>query len=262
MEDYLKRKISAIADGKLTDTEIEEVINFFRDMLEKSLAQGESLFFKDLALEMGGSMKELALLIIEFRKDLQAKVDPEITDLTTKYIPLAADQLQGIIETTEAAANKIMDDLELMQEQAQIMQGTVKFTKAGKIIVPNGNEKVVETKVGKEVVKEVTPLLDYFDKTINNHMDIITDLFVHMSFQDMTGQSIKRIMTLVSEMEAKLKKMIVSFGIKVAEREKNPDVTVEELQEAIEEKVSELAGPQREGCGLDQAGIDDLLANI
>jgi chemotaxis protein CheZ len=269
MENYLKEKVSLIVNGKLTDNEVDEVINVFKNILENGISQGdenrplgEDFFFKDLALEMGGSMKELAILIIEFRRDLQAKVDPEITDLTTKYIPQAADQLQGIIETTETAANKIMDNLDVMQEHAQIMQGTVNFAKAGRLIIPNGNEKVEETKIDKEVVKAVTPLLDYFDKTINNHMDIISELFVHMSFQDLTGQRIKRIMNLVSEMETKLKKMIVSFGIKVTEREKNPDVTIEELEEAIEEKVSELAGPQREGCGLDQAGIDDLLANI
>jgi chemotaxis protein CheZ len=262
MKGYLKGKISAIVDGKLTDTEIEELINIFRYMLEESVIQDDDQFFKDLAFEMGGSVKELALLIIEFRKDLKSRVDPEITDLTMKYIPQAADQLEAIIETTEMAANKIMDNLEVMQEQAQFIQGTVNFLRAGKIIVPNGNKEVVETKVNKQTVKAVAPLMDYIEQTIQNYLTIISDLFVQMSFQDLTGQRIRRIMTLVNQMETKLKKMIVSFGIKVVEREKNPDITAEALQEAVAEKVTELAGPQRVGCGLDQAGIDELLINI
>jgi chemotaxis regulatin CheY-phosphate phosphatase CheZ len=91
---------------------------------------------------------------------------------------------------------------------------------------------------------------------------MIADLFVQMSFQDLTGQRIIRVMELVSQMEVKLKRMIVSFGMKVAAKEKNPEITPEELQAAVTQKETELDGPQRDGIGLDQDGIDDLLANI
>ena len=83
-----------------------------------------------------------------------------------------------------------------------------------------------------------------------------------MSFQDLTGQRIRRILGLVQQMEERLQQMVVSFGIKIAEKEKNPRVTEKELDLAVAKKQSELAGPQKEGYGLDQAGIDDLLASI
>ena len=56
--------------------------------------------------------------------------------------------------------------------------------------------------------------------------------------------------------------MIVSFGIQLDAHEKNPDISKEELQRAVDEKITELAGPQREGQGLGQADIDALLVNI
>ena len=62
--------------------------------------------------------------------------------------------------------------------------------------------------------------------------------------------------------EERLKEMVVTFGIKIAEKEKNPHVTEKELVQAVEKKQTELAGPQKDGFGLDQAGIDDLLASI
>jgi len=93
-------------------------------------------------------------------------------------------------------------------------------------------------------------------------MSLISDSFVQMSFQDLTGQRIKRTMNLVSQMEEKIKTMVISFGIKLTEIEKNPDISKKELQRAVEEKVIELTGPQKEGQGLDQSGIDELLANI
>lgn len=94
-----------------------------------------------------------------------------------------------------------------------------------------------------------------------NTMSLISDSFVQMSFQDLTGQRIKRIMPLVHQMEEKLKDMIIAFGIKLSEHDKNPDITKEELQKAVEEKVIELVGPQKSGYGLDKGDIDELLAS-
>jgi hypothetical protein len=56
--------------------------------------------------------------------------------------------------------------------------------------------------------------------------------------------------------------MIISFGIKLSEKEKNPDISRADLQKAVDEKVELLAGPQRVGEGMDQAEIDALLANL
>jgi len=262
MKKYLKEKIADIADGKLTNDEIEELIAFFRHALTEEIDQDDELFFKNLAFEISGSVKELALLIINFRRDLKSKIDPDITELTTKYIPQAADQLENIIETTEMAANRIMDNLDIMQEHTEKMETVMASLKLGKIIVPGCEKDVVEAEIDDQTNKAIAPLIDYFNLNIQNYMTLVSDTFVQMSFQDLTGQRIKRIMALVQEMEAKLKKMVVSFGIKIVEREKHPDITVKELQTAVAEKESELAGPQKMGCGLDQAGIDDLLANI
>ena len=134
--------------------------------------------------------------------------------------------------------------------------------KLGKIIVPGNEKDVIEAEIDNQTIKAIAPLIDYFNLSIQNYMTLVSDTFVQMSFQDLTGQRIKRIMILVQEMEVKLKKMVVSFGIKIAEREKNPDISAKELQAAVAEKETELEGPQKMGCGLDQTGIDELLASI
>jgi hypothetical protein len=48
----------------------------------------------------------------------------------------------------------------------------------------------------------------------------------------------------------------------LTEREKNPEISTEELQKKVDEQVQLLAGPQKKGGGLDQAGIDDLLNSL
>jgi chemotaxis protein CheZ len=106
------------------------------------------------------------------------------------------------------------------------------------------------------------PVIEDIESRLENNMSMISDSFTQMSFQDLTGQRIKRIITLVSQMEERLKNMLIYFGIRLKEKEKNPDISMEELNRVAEEKESEVRGPQRSGQGLDQSDIDDILANL
>jgi chemotaxis protein CheZ len=261
MSERLKDKIINIVNGKLTEKEVEEVVRFIKQVTSSNLYEDEQ-FFKEIAYEMTGAVKELALLVIEFRRDIKNKVHPELNDLATKYIPEAAGQLEGIIETTENAANKIMDNLDLLQEQTKKMEETAAFLKSGKLKAPENKRAFTEGEIDANTIEKIRPLLDYIETTGHSNTALITDIFIQMSFQDLTGQRIKKIMILVQEMEEKLKKMVVNFGIKLSEKGKNPDISTEELERVVNEKVFALAGPQKAGEGLDQADIDCILANI
>lgn len=257
MKEHLKVKIANIINGKLTNEQTKELESFFRHAFSSNLGYDET-FFRSLSYEMTGELRELALLIIDYRKDLKSKIEPGITDLTTKHIPQATDQLEGVIESTEIAANKIMDNLENMQVQTERIKGLVTSLKNGEIGLPEENNVSIDS----QAIDAISPFINYMEAGVRNYMSLISDSFDQMSFQDLTGQRIKRIIALVGEMEEKLTKMIIAFGIKLTEREKNPDISKEELQKAVEEKVTELAGPQREGQGLDQGDIDALLSNL
>jgi len=257
MLDSLRKKITDLAKGQLSSDQIEELVGFFKQALANNSGHSDDIFFKNLSSDMTGGLKELAMLIINFRRDLRSRICPEITDLAVKQIPEAADQLEGIIETTEEAANKIMDNLEGMQGQTDKMGLIFESLKNGELDL-SGGKACLES----QTVEAITPLIKYMESDIQKHDSLISDSFIQMSFQDLTGQRIKRIMTLVTQMEQRLKEMIISFGIQLTEHKKNPDISEEELQQTIKDKVCELAGPQREGEGLDQSGIDDLLMNL
>lgn len=258
MKGDLKERIAKIVNGKLTSEQAKELENFFVHAFSNNLGYDDENFFKNLAYEMTGELKELALLIIDYRKDLKSKIKPGITDLTTKHIPQATDQLEGIIESTEMAANKIMDNLENMQIETEGINGLLTSLKNGEIESPEGRKLSVDS----QTIDAISPFISYMEAGVQNYIALISDSFAQMSFQDLTGQRIKRIITLVSDMEEKLTKTIIAFGIKLTEREKNPDMSKEELDKAVEEKVTELAGPQREGQGMEQGDIDALLLNL
>ncbi len=262
MKTNFKKDISNIVDGKLSSDEIERLAVYLRQAMDKCMVQDDEGFFRKLASEMSGGVKELALVLIDFRREFKSKIHPNITDIATKYIPEASNQLEGVIETTEEAANKVMDNLENMEKNIGGIKKVLTFLREGTIVLPDHEKVNHGINIDKKTVKTISPLIDYIESSTEDYVSLISDSFAQMSFQDLTGQRIKRIINLVSEMEVKIKGMVISFGIKLNEREKNPDISQDELQKAVDEKVEELCGPQRQGQGLDQAGIDELMANF
>ena len=261
MTQYAEKKTSAMNEN-LPENEIEKLNRLVRETTTTGLDHDDDRFFRNLAFEMSGQLKELAMMIIDFRKDLKSRIHPHLTDIATKYIPQAADQLEGIIETTEAAANTIMDNLEAMQQDLEESERLVAGFNEGCLRFPGEDGTEMEIRVDGECREKLAPFIRRMASISRKQSSLISDCFVQMSFQDLTGQRIKRIISLVSQIEEKTKRMVLSFGLRLNEREKNPGISSDELNKVVEEKVAELAGPQKAGQGLDQSDIDDLLANL
>jgi chemotaxis protein CheZ len=257
MNQRLINEIGNLVEGKLSAPEIEKLVRFMSRKSLKGSEEDREAFFKHLAREMRQEMKELAALIVEFKRDFLSRIHPEITELRTTYIPQAADQLAGIIESTEHAANQIMDNLEGMQRlteeamealegvrQALIERGSASGPQ------PGGADPGCSARI------------DLLRQSLERSLPLIADSFEKMSFQDLTGQRIKRTIDLVNLMEERIQKTLLSFGLKVAEKTHNPGISGEDLASTVERKLSDLSGPQRPGEGLTQADIDNLLARL
>lgn len=248
MQERLKKKIFNIVDGKLGEQELDLLLRLVDRRPSKLGAGDEGGFFKHLASEMRQEMKDLASLIMDFKRDLTCKIDPGISEVRAKYIPQAADQLQEIIRSTEKAANRIMDNLESMERH---------MAEAREMI-----EKLKQGLAGGLTHRDLDGWIESIRQRAEDSAALITDSFEQMSFQDLTGQRIKRTIDLVNLMEERLTKTLLSFGIKVTEKNRNPDLSGDELENAVEQKLSSLSGPQRAGEGMNQADIDRLLATM
>ncbi len=263
MNEEIKDKIQEIFQRKLSGEEVDELVAFFRRSFIESISlDDEDPFFKSLVYEMKGEVKELAFLLSDFRTELKSKLHPDLTEIATKYIPQASDQLEGIIETTEMAANKIMDNLEQMQADVDETAGTIESLKQGRVPkagIEGGNGR---KRLDDRSLAMLAPIFDRLESGQRNMQLLISDSFVQMSFQDLTGQRIKKIIALVGDMEERITRMVISFGIKLTAKEKHPEISQADLQKAVDEKVQLLAGPQRNGQGMDQAEIDSLLADL
>ena len=92
--------------------------------------------------------------------------------------------------------------------------------------------------------------------------DLSLSMLEPLSFQDLVGQRIQRIIQMVGAIERRIEDLVVSCGIKLQKYKENPTKTFNELEQAVVDYKSELKGPQRKGEGLDQNEIDALLASM
>ncbi len=233
--------------GELTQLDIEEL----KTMIQK-LRQGE--FFELLTMEFSSKIKGIARELIDFRKDIQEKIEPDIVEIASKDIPEASNQLEGINETLEESTMKIMDINEAQMESASKQVKTLES-----FLDKDGKGKGIQVGLSlEEAIKVIEGQMDVLRQIEDHSMRMMEPL----SFQDLVGQRIQRIIQLVRSMESRIEEMIVSFGIRLKKYKEDPTKTYDELNHDVDVFMSELKGPQREGEGLDQAAIDDLLESF
>ncbi len=167
----------------------------------------------DLFKEVGKITRKLHDSIRSFKEAL----DPKLKDLTISEMPNAVDKLHFVIEKTEEAANKTMGIVEKyvlnMDELADHIRN----------------------------IKEPEESAQYLKDFKNRLEDDLTEIITTQSFQDITGQTIKKVIKLVGEIEDELIRLITTFGVKLEQ-----GGTAAARGEVSPEKVS-------------QAGVDDLL---
>ncbi|BDV01701.1 chemotaxis protein CheZ [Thermodesulfomicrobium sp. WS] len=142
-----------------------------------------------------------------------------------------SQQLDAIVDTTEKATEQIMG---IVEKHMDAIAG------------------IREKAASLQDAEEIQSYLQGLDADL---MEIMTAL----SFQDLTGQRIKRIVHALDEVQRIVFDLYVDAGLSMKALEENPDKPVEEIRQASKAKASELKGPQ---AGANQSAVDDLLAQL
>ncbi|MBI4949476.1 MAG: protein phosphatase CheZ [Deltaproteobacteria bacterium] len=118
----------------------------------------------------------------------------------TERFPEASNQIAAVTGDLENAANNIMSILEgLMTEQERMHTVLASITEWARGLPEGASEK------GRGFIKELTAV---HEKTKTDLMDI----FTNMSFHDLSGQKLKKVMSSLAVVESKLLEMALSFG--------------------------------------------------
>ncbi|MCX8167259.1 MAG: protein phosphatase CheZ, partial [Candidatus Micrarchaeota archaeon] len=149
-------------------------------------------------------------------KSFREALDPRLKEIATEQMPRAVDQLQMVIDKTEEAANKTMgivekyilkmDDLANHIREIQGPESSVKYLKEFK----------------------------------NSLEDDLTEILTIQSFQDLTGQTIKKVIKLVGDLEIELVKLITNFGVKLDEKPAIINESNKVSQDDIDNLLSEF----------------------
>ncbi len=209
-------------------------------------------FFELLTMELSDKLKGVAKELIDFRKDIQSKIEPDIVEIAARDIPEASNQLECINETLEESTMKIMD---INEEQTEIASGRLKILRS--FLKEKVREDSVEINL-EDAIKVIKDEVDVLKMLKERSLKMMEPL----SFQDLVGQRIQRIIKLVRSMENRIEEMIVSFGIKIKKHKEDPTRSYEELNKDVSRYLNQLKGPQRSGEGLNQDAIDNILENL
>ncbi len=209
--------------------------------LTKSLSQSlvESEFYRRLSQDMRSGLQEIYQEIANATRPDNAPSAGDVPVQNTEQLFMEASrQLDDILQTTEKATEEIMEVVENhleLQEQSKAMLATLRKTR----------------KSNDDILK----LQEINDDLGENLIKIMTSL----SFQDLTGQRIKKIISALKKIESTTFDLYVSTGLSIKAREEAPAKDLETIQQESKAKASQLKGPQLES---NQNDVDDLLKQL
>ena len=199
---------------------LDDITAFLTAVSDHDYEKADVAIQKIVKLGQGDLFKEVGKITRKLHDSLKSfkeAVDPRLKDITHNEIPRAVDKLQYVIQKTEEAANKTMAVVE-------------------KYILT-----MDELSAHIRKVQGPPETIEFLKKFKNGLEDDLTEVLTTQSFQDLTGQTIKKVITLVGDIEEELVRLITSFGLKIE--------TAGAVSPAVVEKVS-------------QADVDNLLKDL
>ncbi len=194
---------------------LEEIVNFMNTVSQGDYAKADQIMSSIIQKSQSDLFKEVgkvARKLHDSLKSFREAFDPRLKEMATEQMPRAVDQLQMVINKTEEAANKTM---EIVEKYILKMDDL-----ANHIREIQGPEASVK----------------YLKEFKNSLEDDLTEILTTQSFQDLTGQVLKKVIKLVGDLEVELLKLITTFGLKFEEKK----TLTKEVEKVTQEDVDDL----------------------
>ncbi len=178
-------------------------------------------------------------------------LDAKIADLAQREIPDASERLSYVIEMTENSANTTLNAVEASLPLADEIG-----EKAGQL--SDEWNKFKGRKLSVEDFRVLSDDLSSFLDLARGHSQglhkNLSEVLLAQDFQDLTGQIIRKVITLVTDIEDKLVQLVRISGSKLPETKYKP-------------KAETLEGPVVPGVDQGdvvhgQDDVDDLLSSL
>ena len=228
----MTKKENQAAEDAALRTELGSVVRaVLREELDAFLKKEvEGRFYQNLVMEMKGGIGDVYHSIADFKKDLGTLSNQ--ADSAETLIGDASDQLEEIVKATESATNQIMDIVEGYQTQLAEMGAAVDSLPA-------------------------SPAMETLRRQIAGMSSETLAIMTACSFQDITGQRVRKVVDLIRAIEKRILEMMVSSGVKIKEKREGKDDF--QIADDAHKAVDMLKGPD---SSVGQDNVDDLLASL
>jgi len=200
--------------------------------------------------DQAGLYNEIGLMARELHNSLKHfmdTLDPALREMVENKLPDSGNRLEHILELTEKAANITLDHVEAMQKRNS--EDQQRLTEVRELL---GGLQAIGEQAQQKLAKGADISEKLNESLLQTHVDLITVLTAQ-DYQDLTGQIIMKIMTLLKDLELKLVNVIRVFGLNL-----KAELGKGELKE-------ELYGPAHTGkteALHSQDDVDALLADF
>ena len=214
---------------------------------------------RGLYQEVGKLTRELHSAIVNFQIDPHMPQAEEVSQITD-----ATERLSYVVRLTEGAANRTMD---LVEQSTPLMNSL--SSDARELSKDWG--RFMRREIGAEEFRELARKVDGFLSRSEKETTLVAahlnDILLAQDYQDLTGQVIKRVTQLVTEVESNLLKLVLMAS------QVDRFAGIQHDEEAIraendpEKHLSQGEGPQihadkREDVVSGQDDVDDLLSSL
>ncbi len=158
----------------------------------------------------------------------------------------AQDRLEYVASLTEQAANKVLNTLDegmpaqdVLSKKSKAMETRWADLFAGKLSIDEFKTLAGDSRAFAAAVTEATEA----------EKARLLDIMMAQDFQDITGQLIKKVVTITKTVEHELAELL---------RDNAPPA----VREKLHAKPALMSGPALPSVALDQDNVDDLLADL
>lgn len=182
--------------------------------------------------ELGGLAR-----FVETAMSTISNAGPQIAASTTQ-LPTASSHLNDLSKLTEDGTLEVMRLTEIMQEN---------HGHTGKDL-----KKVIETLRAMDCVT-LAEQLEKVRTVLSEDDKCLTEIMTALSFQDLVAQRVKKLVTILDEVQGKLVELVVVFGLQQKNQDTSESGVVGELLKQLEESKT---------TAMKQKVADDLLAQF
>ncbi len=242
-DELLQRVLERVTDkvaASIKETVAEAVRRELSTAMTKAMVESE--FYQHLNEEMRNGLKGIYREISSASAQDGGEGEADAKE-TQKLFSDATRQIEEIMQTTLEATESIMEITEVLQEQQ---------LEAGAIIA------------SLEVDARSEAALARLDQLNSSLESSLTDIITSLSFQDLTGQRLKKVVAAITSIRETVFDLYVSTGLMLKTKEEAPEKDITQIAEESRRKVEEIKNSELKGPSSDtsQKDVDDLLSSL